>query len=123
MAAAASGRRLPTLAVTLAYVAACGGDRTDLEARWRTLAADETPAVAGTDADCGRADGGCAAPYHGLVAYESSDAEWFFGRDELIDDLVGRPREWRLLAAFGPSGVGKSSLLRAGLVPALSRDG
>jgi WD40 repeat protein len=112
LAAAASGRRLPTLAVTLAYVAACGGDRVEWEARWRALAAGE---------EAGRpvADGAGPPPYRGLAAYQPSDAQWFFGRQRLVDDLVRQLMERRFLAVFGPSGVGKSSLLRAGLVPAV----
>jgi Helix-turn-helix domain len=43
---AAAGRRLPTLAVTLAYVAACGGDEDEWQARWHTLAGETAP---GTD--------------------------------------------------------------------------
>jgi WD40 repeat protein/transcriptional regulator with XRE-family HTH domain len=63
-------------------------------------------------------------PYRGLAAFESEHAEWFFGRERATAELVSR-----LTDRFGsgplllvaPSGAGKSSLLKAGLVPALRR--
>ena len=108
---AAGGEVLPSLAVALAYVEACGGDRRSWEARWRAAAAalaDEAPAE--------------DAPYLGLVTFGPDDAERFFGRRKLIDELCVRLSERSLLAVFGASGSGKSSLLRAGLVPALRAD-
>ncbi|MFC9507162.1 AAA family ATPase, partial [Streptomyces sp. NPDC057002] len=64
-------------------------------------------------------------PYPGLSAFGAAQARWFFGRDELIADLMVRLDE-RLrkgggLAVVAPSGAGKSSLLRAGLLPAIAR--
>ncbi|GAA3882847.1 hypothetical protein GCM10022243_54300 [Saccharothrix violaceirubra] len=56
-------------------------------------------------------------PYRGLSAYEADDAEWFFGRERLLDELVEKVENRRFVAVFGPSGTGKSSLLRAGLIP------
>ena len=58
-------------------------------------------------------------PYRGLARYEVGDAELFVGRERLVDELVARLVDERLLVVVGPSGVGKSSLVRAGLVPAL----
>jgi WD40 repeat protein/transcriptional regulator with XRE-family HTH domain len=62
------------------------------------------------------------APYRGLASFQVEDAEWFFGREALTAALVARVRERRegVLAVTGPSGSGKSSLLRAGLIPALA---
>src|SRR3569833_3028987 len=62
------------------------------------------------------------APYLGLRSFQVEDAEWFFGRETLTAELVARVRERRagVLAVTGPSGSGKSSLLRAGLIPALA---
>jgi WD40 repeat protein/serine/threonine protein kinase len=64
-------------------------------------------------------------PYKGLRAFQEADASDFFGRDRLIDKLVSRLKEStanaRLLAVVGPSGSGKSSVVRAGLIPALRR--
>ena len=59
-------------------------------------------------------------PFKGLEPFEQADAELFFGRERLVDELVGRLAEAPLLAVVGPSGSGKSSLLRAGLLPALA---
>src|SRR4051812_9903611 len=62
------------------------------------------------------------APYLGLASFQTSDAEWFFGREALTATLTDRVLERRagVLAVIGPSGSGKSSLLRAGLIPALA---
>lgn len=61
-------------------------------------------------------------PFKGLAPFEAADAEFFFGRERLVDELVGRLQDAPLLALVGPSGSGKSSLLRAGLLPALERE-
>jgi WD40 repeat protein/class 3 adenylate cyclase len=58
-------------------------------------------------------------PYKGLRAFEEADAVDFFGREELTQHLVARLADTRFLAVVGPSGSGKSSVVRAGLVPAL----
>jgi hypothetical protein len=62
-------------------------------------------------------------PYKGLRAFAEADAGDFFGRDAFVARLVARLREdeptARFLAVVGPSGSGKSSVVRAGLVPAL----
>src|SRR5919202_1677079 len=60
-------------------------------------------------------------PYKGLLPFEPEDSELFFGREQLVENLVGRLREAPFLAVVGPSGSGKSSLVRAGVVPALRR--
>jgi WD40 repeat protein/DNA-binding SARP family transcriptional activator len=60
-------------------------------------------------------------PFKGLAPFDESDAELFFGRERLVDELVSRLRDTPFLAVVGASGSGKSSLLRAGLVPALGR--
>ncbi len=60
-------------------------------------------------------------PYKGLRAFGESDAEHFFGRDALVDQLVAAVGEHRLVAVVGPSGIGKSSVVKAGLVPALRK--
>ena len=62
-------------------------------------------------------------PYKGLRAFQEADANDFFGRDALIDSLVEKLNQpgpyQRFLAVVGPSGSGKSSVVRAGVVPAL----
>ncbi|MER6630613.1 helix-turn-helix domain-containing protein [Streptomyces sp. NPDC000987] len=112
---AAAGEQLPSLAVTLAYARACGGAAEEWERRWRE--ADEESAVRE------RTDGAGRSPYQGLARFEPDDHERFFGRDELVGRLLRLTADRRFSAVFGPSGSGKSSLLRAGLVPALRRPG
>ena len=58
-------------------------------------------------------------PYRGLLAFEPGDARFFFGRETVIDDLLGRVARGHLVAVVGASGAGKSSVLRAGLVAAV----
>ncbi|MCP9949970.1 ABC transporter ATP-binding protein [Actinomadura madurae] len=58
-------------------------------------------------------------PYLGLSRYEAEDAGRFFGRAELVDEILACLDRNRFVAVFGPSGSGKSSLLRAGVVPRL----
>jgi WD40 repeat protein/class 3 adenylate cyclase len=58
-------------------------------------------------------------PYKGLRAFAENDAEDFFGREALSEHLVARLAETRFLAVVGPSGSGKSSVVRAGLLPRL----
>ena len=60
-------------------------------------------------------------PYKGLAAYDIDDAETFFGRDAEIAALLDRMSRVRMLVLAGPSGSGKSSLARAGIVAALNR--
>ena len=99
-----AGRRLPSLAITLAFVRACDGDVAEWTGRWQHLAAahpgtgDEVP-----------------PPYVGLVSYQIADADRFFGREVLTDTLLALVDERPFVGVFGASGAGKSSLLRAGL--------
>jgi serine/threonine protein kinase/WD40 repeat protein len=58
-------------------------------------------------------------PYKGLRAFAEDDAVDFYGREALIEDLVERIANRRLVTVVGPSGSGKSSVVRAGLIPAL----
>ncbi len=60
-------------------------------------------------------------PYKGLRAFDETDAADFFGRDRLTRELIDHLAvpDNRLLAVVGPSGSGKSSVVRAGLLPAL----
>lgn len=120
LANAAGGRQLPSLAVTLAFVRACGGDTAEWEQRWRRTAAEAARLRAGMTE--GSDDTETTSPYQGLAAYDIHDAPFFFGRRRAVADLVATCREERLVAVFGVSGSGKSSVLRAGLVPALRGD-
>ncbi|MEZ5933879.1 MAG: protein kinase [Alphaproteobacteria bacterium] len=58
-------------------------------------------------------------PYKGLAAFEPEDAEIFSGREGLVDEIVRRVQLNRVMVIGGPSGSGKSSLMRAGLIPAI----
>jgi serine/threonine protein kinase len=63
------------------------------------------------------------SPYAGLSSFQENDAGKFFGRNGEIAAMVTRIRDRPLMAVVGSSGVGKSSFIRAGLVPALKRSG
>ncbi|QUW78283.1 hypothetical protein SMIR_03265 [Streptomyces mirabilis] len=110
LSAAAAGEKLPTLPVLLAYVSACGGDSSMWERRWRAALADEAGTPAPDDAE---------GPYPGLARFEPADQDRFHGRDDLIAELLRLVGRRRVSAVVGASGSGKSSLLRAGLIPAL----
>ncbi|MEU1936590.1 helix-turn-helix domain-containing protein [Streptomyces coeruleorubidus] len=105
---AAAGDQLPTLAVARAYAEALDADPDEWEARWREADA-ELRAPAADE----------RAPYRGLARFEPDDSDLFFGREALARDLLRLARAHRFAAVFGPSGSGKSSLLRAGLIPLL----
>jgi conflict system STAND superfamily ATPase len=105
-----AGRRLPSLAITLAFVRACDGDVGEWTGRWRQLAA----------AHPGAGDE-VAAPYVGLASYQVSDADRFFGREALTGTLLALVDERPFVGVFGASGAGKSSLLRAGLAARTGR--
>lgn len=98
---AAGGRKLPSLAVTKAYAKACDGDPEEWARRWRAVAESEPHAAHGS-------------PYAGLATFQPDDAPKFFGRERLTAELLATRK--RFTGVFGPSGVGKSSLLRAGLI-------
>ncbi|MCK7627977.1 WD40 repeat domain-containing protein [Streptomyces sp. RS10V-4] len=108
---AAAGGQLPSLEVALAYVRACGADPEEWEPRWRAVARE----VEAEPEDADDTD----APYRGLTRFEPGDRHLFFGRDQLVARLTERVRVCRMVAVVGASGSGKSSLLRAGLLPSL----
>ena len=60
---------------------------------------------------------GDESPYRGLASFGESDAKFFFGRSGEIRSSVAQLESWPLLAVVGPSGVGKSSFIHAGLIP------
>jgi WD40 repeat protein/energy-coupling factor transporter ATP-binding protein EcfA2 len=71
----------------------------------------------GPDVPAGESDG--VAPYRGLRVFGEEDAPFFFGRDREVQRLLEKLKSSRFVAVLGPSGSGKSSLVRAGLVPEL----
>ncbi|MEV5987346.1 hypothetical protein AB0L85_20340 [Streptomyces sp. NPDC052051] len=98
-----------------------------------TTAAPATPPAAATTPSAGAErpppkapnDVPVVCPYRGLASYRQQDARWFFGRARSTDALVAQLRAAEttggLVMLVGASGAGKSSLLSAGLVPALRR--
>lgn len=60
-----------------------------------------------------------ACPYLGLDAFREGSRQYFFGRQQLSETLIEHLHKQKLLAVVGASGSGKSSLVRAGLIPAL----
>lgn len=114
-----AGRHLPSasqLMTFTALLAECGVRDPDEQRRW-ILALTR----ARTSSD-GRAARG-VAPYLGLQPYTAESAEWFFGREALTRLLAERVQALRsdggIVPVVGASGSGKSSLVRAGLVPTL----
>jgi serine/threonine protein kinase len=63
------------------------------------------------------------SPYPGLTAFQEADADRFFGRSRDIARMTARIREYPITGIVGPSGVGKSSFVRAGVGPALKASG
>ena len=59
-------------------------------------------------------------PYQGLTPFQAEDSKWFFGREPLIASIVARLTSSSFVGVIGASGSGKSSLVRAGLLPALA---
>ena len=77
-------------------------------------------AAAGADGGDGVDDeqlGDRTCPYPGLRAFELDDARLFFGREAQVERVLAELSEARLAALVGASGCGKSSFLRAGLLP------
>ena len=62
-------------------------------------------------------------PYLGLVPYDVDDSDGFFGREREVDACLDRLSTVGVLMVVGPSGSGKSSLVRAGVAAALRRSG
>ena len=107
-----SGRHLPTDSQQLIRIlAACGETDPGRVAEWEAaLARARRPPGRRTD-----------TPYRGLARFEAEDARWFFGREDVTDKLVSLAAEASPLPLMlvGASGAGKSSVLRAGLLPRL----
>jgi eukaryotic-like serine/threonine-protein kinase len=71
----------------------------------------------------GRALKDSESPYAGLTAFQEVDANRFFGRSRDIATVIARLPDQPLIGVVGPSGVGKSSFVRAGVIPALKHSG
>jgi WD40 repeat protein/transcriptional regulator with XRE-family HTH domain len=116
-----SGKHLPQVNpphVLTAILNACGVTDPELLKQWREaqLRVRRHPSRPSTDAP---------PPYRGLERYEPEHEQWFYGRKDLIDstirELLDRRERGGPLFVVGASGSGKSSLLRAGVVPAVLR--
>ena len=83
------------------------------------LAREQARALAGLHTPTRLAAEGIC-PFKGLASFEPIDADYFFGRERLVAELVARLVGAGFLGIVGPSGSGKSSVLRAGLLPALA---
>ncbi|NRB17484.1 MAG: protein kinase [Rhodobacteraceae bacterium] len=98
----------------------------DIQA-WSSAAHDVMAQIAAKmpDPTIARHDGnalptpGADCPYRGLSAFQPEDADRFFGREELVADLLQRLKSSKVLVVGGSSGSGKSSLIRAGLISSL----
>jgi WD40 repeat protein len=77
----------------------------------RALAGPDTPTRVAAAGIC---------PFKGLASFEPVDADYFFGRERLVAELVARLVGAGFVGVVGPSGSGKSSVVRAGLLPALA---
>ncbi|MGQ4390151.1 nSTAND1 domain-containing NTPase [Streptomyces sp. SAS_270] len=115
LSTAAAGERLPSLAVVQGYARACGGDPQEWERKWKEADAGLDRAAAADMDDA-------LAPYRGLARFEPDHHHLFFGRDRLIAEVIELVGRHRFAVLFGPSGSGKSSLLRAGLIPRLQEE-
>ncbi len=62
-------------------------------------------------------------PYRGLSSFGEADAKYFFGRANEIRTGLAQLETWPMLAVIGPSGVGKSSFVNAGLIPSIRNSG
>ena len=86
-----------------------------------------SPATSSSSTRCASAPGstqrpatGVVCPFKGLAPFDVADAAFFFGRERLVGEMVARLAGASLLGVVGPSGSGKSSALRAGLLPELA---
>jgi WD40 repeat protein len=101
-------------------------DKLDDDEAFHRLVCGITGKEPGLRGDAETYEGQC--PYRGLEAFDADHARFFFGREALTEWLTsalraapGTAEENRFLAIVGASGSGKSSLARAGLLPALAR--
>jgi transcriptional regulator with XRE-family HTH domain len=112
-----AGRHLPTLSqkdMFLRLLAACGASAHAAVDEWLACWLRLRRPLGHQRADV-------PTPYRGLESFQPEHADWFFGRSRLTGTLVHRVSSGSpgMVMAVGSSGSGKSSLLRAGLLPAM----
>jgi WD40 repeat protein/DNA-binding SARP family transcriptional activator/tRNA A-37 threonylcarbamoyl transferase component Bud32 len=95
------------------------GDALEMAEAFRTVITGLDPSLAETEAAVAREVTEVYNPYKGLRSFQEADRDDFFGREALTEQLVSRLAQSRFLAVVGPSGSGKSSAVKAGLIPAL----
>jgi len=114
-----------------AFDSPCAGDHVDVEGFVRLAGGlgllrsshpEEPGAIADVLAwigDDSPSDRQISNPYKGLRAFDEVDSDDFHGRADVVDRIVGSVRDNRVVTVVGPSGSGKSSVVRAGLLPRL----
>jgi len=103
-------------------VAASSGPAARLRREWEALearVADDVGDLRAARERAGAPRPVSVCPFKGLAPFDAADADFYCGRDDLVADLVAHVVGARLLAVVGASGSGKSSAVRAGLLPAL----
>jgi hypothetical protein len=61
-------------------------------------------------------------PYKGLLSFEPRDRQWFYGREVEIAEVFAQIKDYPMMIIAGPSAVGKSSLVKAGVFPKMEED-
>ena len=79
--------------------------------------------VAPVESDEAAAEEKLLCPYRGLFHFGPNDAEFFFGRKIFVEELVEATKTRNFIPVLGASGSGKSSVVFAGLVPSLQKEG
>jgi tetratricopeptide (TPR) repeat protein len=77
--------------------------------------------VVGPAREPAKAEVDLGSPFMGARLFDEQNADFFFGREKIIQSLLAKVAGERAVAVVGPSGCGKTSLIRAGLFPALRR--
>ncbi|WP_329787928.1 hypothetical protein V1227_25000 [Lentzea sp. DG1S-22] len=88
---------------------------------WRALW-EEALASPASEAETPPQEDSAVCPYMGLSAFGPGDANWFFGRERATKALLGRMDDNGITMLVGASGAGKSSLMKAGVVPRLDKE-
>lgn len=119
-----SGRSTPTWEFVEAFVRACalhgGAGEPDLRP-WREAHGTMTRELAAQRAGRRRAVRSDLCPYRGLEAFGTEHSQWFHGRSAAIQDVLAALTTYRKGSLIlGPSGAGKTSLVQAGVLPALA---
>ncbi|MGI9098264.1 MAG: helix-turn-helix domain-containing protein [Solirubrobacteraceae bacterium] len=113
-----NGRRLPRVEFVEQYEELFGLQRGMLVAQRERARAQRRASP--RDGTIAKHLGDVVCPYKGLQAFEREDAALFFGREPQVEAVLAQLAEVRFVAVVGPSGSGKSSFVRAGLVASMT---